>query len=106
MFLIQKHYNYSRNSSYAPYLPADDDGTGSYVRMLEKKYSLEPLKRALDLSEKNLMSYEELPSGIVRKVSVSYFVFSIFILFFCFNKFIVNNCRKWLYLVMMKMRYQ
>lgn len=61
------------NTSYAPFLPADDDGStmnGNYVRMLDKKYSLEPLLRALDLSEKNSMSYEQLPSGIVRKISV------------------------------------
>lgn len=77
----------SRNGSYAPYLPADDDGTGSYVRMLDKKYSLEPLKRALDLSENNAMSYEELPSGIMRKVSVCFILSFFFPFVFGQNQF-------------------
>lgn len=61
------------NTSYAPYLPADEEGSATidnYVRMLDKKYSLEPLIRALEISEKNLMTYEELPSGIFRQISV------------------------------------
>lgn len=62
------------NISYAPYLPADEEGSATidnYIRMLDKKYSLEPLIRALEISERNSMSYEELPSGIVRQISVS-----------------------------------
>lgn len=63
------------NISYAPYLPADEEGSATidnYIRMLDKKYSLEPLIRALEISERNSMSYEELPSGIVRKISVRF----------------------------------
>lgn len=64
---------FSMNISYAPYLPADEEGSATidnYIRMLDKKYSLEPLIRALEISERNSMSYEELPSGIVRQISV------------------------------------
>lgn len=64
---------HSRNLSYAPYLPSDDNRSGDIGRMLDKKYSLEPVKNALEISEKNSMSNEELPSGIVRKISVRLF---------------------------------
>lgn len=63
------------NISYAPYLPADEEGSATidnYIRMLDKRYSLEPLIRALEISERNSMSYEELPSGIVRQISVCF----------------------------------
>lgn len=70
------------NISYAPYLPADEEGSATidnYIRMLDKKYSLDPLIRALEISERNSMSYEELPSGIVRQISVRYRCFSFFL---------------------------
>ncbi|XP_031619839.1 uncharacterized protein LOC116338602 [Contarinia nasturtii] len=43
------------NSKYAPYLPAGDGQktTDNYVRMLDKKFSLQPLLRALELTDKN-----------------------------------------------------
>lgn len=60
------------NSKYAPYLPADDDGstsTNKYVRMLDKKFSFQPLLKALEVDEK--LSGEPSTSGITRKINVS-----------------------------------
>lgn len=62
---------------YAPYLPADEEGSATidnYIRMLDKKYSLEPLIRALQVSEKKKMSYDEIPTSVVRQLSVRLFV--------------------------------
>lgn len=58
------------NSKYAPYLPADEDGnatTNNYVRMLDKKFSFQPLLRALEVSEKVPTE----PSSSGRKINVS-----------------------------------
>lgn len=91
------------NISYAPYLPADEEGSATidnYIRMLDKKYSLEPLIRALEISERNSMSYEELPSGIVRQISVrlaktTYFHWIRLIIFIHKNR--LRICRKLLF---------
>ncbi|XP_055325014.1 uncharacterized protein LOC129579209 isoform X2 [Sitodiplosis mosellana] len=58
------------NSKYAPYLPADEDGstiTNKYVRMLDKKFSFQPLLRALEVTEK--VSGEPSTSGVARKIN-------------------------------------
>lgn len=63
---------FSMNSKYAPYLPADDDGsttTNKYVRMLDKKFSFQPLLRALEVDEK--LPGEPSTSGITRKINVN-----------------------------------
>lgn len=63
------------NSKYAPYLPADEDGPptiDNYRRMLDKKFSLQPLLRALEVTDKPSTSTgEPSTSGIVRKINVS-----------------------------------
>lgn len=63
---------FSMNSKYAPYLPADEEGsatTNKYLRMLDKKFSFQPLLRALEVGEK--IPGEPSTSGITRKISVS-----------------------------------
>lgn len=63
------------NSKYAPYLPADEDGPttiDNYRRMLDKKFSLQPLLRALEVTDKPLASTGESSTcEIVRKTNVS-----------------------------------
>lgn len=72
------------NNSYAPYLPPDEKGSktfGNYIRLLTENYSLEPLIRAVEMSEKNSMTYEELPNGIFRQISVSCLKLSQYLIF-------------------------
>lgn len=60
------------NSKYAPYLPADEDGsttTNKFVLMLDKKFSFQPLLRALEISEK--VNGESSSSGVARKINVN-----------------------------------
>lgn len=64
----------STNSKYAPFLPADESGLGSmnhYVRMLDKKFSLQPLLQALEKSEKVPGMHESSTSGLAQKLNVS-----------------------------------
>lgn len=62
------------NSNYAPYLPADDEGSttiDNYVRMLDKKYSLEPLIHALNASEKSSFAYQQIScTRLTQKINV------------------------------------
>lgn len=60
------------NSKYAPYLPADDGEStiDNYGRMLDKKFSLQPLLRAIESSDNGNALHEPSTSGITRKISV------------------------------------
>lgn len=60
------------NSKYAPYLPADDGEStiDNYGRMLDKKFSLQPLLRAIESSDNGSALHEPSTSGITRKISV------------------------------------
>lgn len=72
------HFSYqsiSMNTKYAPYLPADEDGSTpttieNYGRLLDKKFSIQPLLHALEASDKAATA-EPSTSGIGRKINVS-----------------------------------
>lgn len=69
------------NEMYAPYLPADEEGSAtidSYIRMLDKRYSLEPLIRALDIAERRKSLDDTLPREVVQKIGVNIY-FPLFI---------------------------
>lgn len=58
------------NSKYAPYFPADEGSSAAanyYVRMLDKKFALQPLLQALELSEKVPGMHEPSTSGLNQK---------------------------------------
>lgn len=62
------------NSKYAPYLPANEgslSSTNHYVRMLDKKFSLQPLLQALEKAEKVPGMHEPSTSGLAQKMNVS-----------------------------------
>lgn len=64
------------NTRYAPYLPADEEGSAiidNYIKMLDKKYSLEPLIRALTAPERDVLSNNEKSTSNVQHASVSFF---------------------------------
>lgn len=53
LFLISFSVH-SMNVKYAPYLPADEEGSATidnYIRMLDKRYSLQPLIREIISSD-------------------------------------------------------
>lgn len=61
------------NPKYAPYLPADDDGSttiDNYGRMLDKKFSIQPLLRALESTDKPV-TQEPSTSRVERKLNVN-----------------------------------
>lgn len=98
---------FSMNSKYAPYLPADDGESTieNYGRMIDKKFSLQPLLRAIELSDNGDAMHEPSTSGITRKISVrttKLFAFFLFLLFWFFFRFILQqfeylHCRKLLF---------
>lgn len=72
---------FSMNEMYAPYLPADEVGSAtidSYIRMLDKRYSLEPLIRALNIVQRRISLDETLPREIVQKIGVNIQFFFVF----------------------------
>lgn len=59
------------NPKYAPYLPAEDGLTtiDNYGRMLDKKFSLQPLLRALEVMDKPA-TQEPSTSRVGKKINV------------------------------------
>lgn len=62
----------SKNLKYAPYLPADegDSTIENYGRMIDKKFSLQPLLRALETSDGGSSLHEPSTSGITQRINV------------------------------------
>lgn len=63
------------NSKYAPFFPANEGSLAAanyYVRMLDKKFSLQPLLKALDMTSERVPGmYEPSTSGSAQRVNVS-----------------------------------
>lgn len=60
------------NVKYAPYLPADEEGSATidnYIRMLDMRYSLQPLIREI-ISSDDLAKVVEVISAQVSTISI------------------------------------